>query len=653
MIELDASICQDREAALRREWLETNGLGGFASSTIACANTRRYHGLLVAAVRPPVDRTVLLAKLDETLRFGDTSVELGCNLYPGTVHPQGYKHLLGFWLFPFPTFIYEVGAVRLIKRVFMVRGKNITVVTYRLARGPSSVSLRLRPLIAGRNYHYLSRRNEHFNEQVQDVAGGIGLWPYGPDTAVYLTCPAGSFEAQPEWYYGFQYPREMERGLDFEEDLFSPGCFTVTLRMDESVSVLAAHEAPAEIDVAQAAAEERERREQLIALLAPTGSEVQQLALAADQFLVRRDGGKLRSVIAGYHWFTDWGRDTMIALPGLTLAVGRPEEAKRVLQAFAAHCSAGMIPNRFPDGGEKPEYNTVDASLWFVRAAAQYVQRTRDLGFLRRELFEVLWEIIDRYANGTRFGIRMDHDGLITAGEPGLQLTWMDAKVGDVPVTPRDGKCVEINALWFNALKDMERLTELAGRDRMARDYADMARMVRSTFGTVFWNPAQNCLYDRIEGTYSDPSIRPNQILAVSLPHELLPPDREHAVVQTVHRELYTPYGLRSLAPSDPAYIGRYGGNQRSRDSAYHQGTVWAWLMGPFISAWLKVNRHTPQAKTDARQMLHSLLGHLNEAGLGTVSEIFDGDPPHEPKGCISQAWSVGELLRLLLEELG
>jgi predicted glycogen debranching enzyme len=290
--------------------------------------------------------------------------------------------------------------------------------------------------------------------------------------------------------------------------------------------------------------------------------------------------------------------------------------------------------------------------LWFVRAAAEYVERTGDLHFLRHELYEVLWEIIDRYANGTRFGIRMDGDGLITAGAPGLQLTWMDAKVGDVPVTPRHGKCVEINALWFNAVKDMQRLTELVGRERMARDYADMAEAVQSSFGTLFWNPSRNCLYDRIEGTYADPSIRPNQILAVSLPHTLLLPEREQAVVATVHRELYTPYGLRSLARTDPAYVGTCGGNQRSRDAAYHQGTVWGWLMGPFITAWLKVNRRLPQARIEARQMLQPLLEHVYDAGLGTVSEIFDGEPPHEPKGCISQAWSVAEVLRVVLEEL-
>ncbi|MFQ5811485.1 MAG: amylo-alpha-1,6-glucosidase, partial [Armatimonadota bacterium] len=521
-------------------------------------------------------------------------------------------HLIGFRLYPFPTFIYDVDGFGLVKRIFMVRGRNLTIVTYRLASPQGRVTLRLRPLVAGRGYHTLNHRSDDFKEEVHSVADGIGLWPYGPDTAVYVTCPGGSFEGAPEWYYSFQYPREMDRGLDHEEDLFSPGYFTATLEAGESISVLAGHEEATNVDVERAAAEERGRREQLIAPFATAGSATQQLALAADQFLVRRNGERLRSIIAGYHWFTDWGRDTMIALPGLTLALGRPEEAKRILQAFAAHCSAGMIPNRFPDGDGPPEYNTVDASLWFVRAAAEYVKRTGDLGYLRAELFDVLWEILDRYANGTRFDIHMEGDGLITAGGPGLQLTWMDAKVGDVSVTPRHGKCVEINALWFNALKDMQHLAKLVGRERMGGDYADLAAAVRSSFGTLFWNQEQRCLYDRIEGTYADPSIRPNQILAVSLPHELLPPERQHAVVQTVHRELYTPYGLRSLARSGAAYVGTYGGNQRSRDGAYHQGTVWAWLMGPFITAWLKVNRRTPQAKIDARQMLTHLLDHMN-----------------------------------------
>ncbi len=652
MMELDASVCQDLDAALRREWLETNGLGGFASSTIVCANTRRYHGLLVAAVRPPVDRVVLLAKLDETLHTRDGAAELGCNLYPGSVHPDGHRYVRGFRLHPFPTFIYEVERVRLVKRVFMLRDQNVTAITYWLERAPGPVTLHLRPMLACRGYHTLGRRNEDFDETLLDAPGGMGLQPYGPETAVYLTCPGARFEEAPDWYYGFQYPREAERGLDVEEDLFSPGYFAATLDVDDRISVLAAHGAPADPDVEQAAAEERERRDRLIAPFTHAGEETRQLVLAADQFLVHRDGQQLRSIIAGYHWFTDWGRDAMIALPGLTLAVGRPEEAKAVLRAFAAHCSAGMIPNRFPDGDADPEYNTVDASLWFVRAVADYIERTGDRALLKGELYEVLWDIIDRYANGTRFGIHMDGDGLIAAGEPGSQLTWMDAKIGDVPVTPRQGKCVEINALWFNALKDMQHLTELMSEDRRAKEYADMAEAVRNAFGATFWNRAQSCLYDCIDGTYADASIRPNQILAVGLPHSLLSPEREHAVVQTVHRELYTPYGLRSLAPTDPNYIGIHSGNQRSRDGAYHQGTVWAWLLGPFISAWLKVNRHTPQAKTEARQMLQPILDHIHNAGLGSVSEIFDGDPPHRPKGCISQAWSVGELLRLLLYEL-
>ncbi len=652
MMELDAGICGDRDAALRREWLETNGLGGFASSTIAGANTRRYHGLLVAAIRPPVDRVVMLAKLDETLLVGDASAELGCNLYPGAVHPEGYKHLRAFRLDPLPTFVYEADGVTLLKRIFMVQGRNLTVITYRLTDADGPVTLRLRPLVACRGYHTLGRQSDAFDERLRPAPDGVGLEPYGPDTAVYLTCAGAHFEAAPEWFYSLQYPREIDRGLDFEEDLFSPGHFTATLSPGESVSVLASSPEPAELNVARAEAEERERREKLIARFASTGAEIPRLVLSADQFLVQRNGRQLRSVIAGYHWFTDWGRDTMIALPGLTVALGCPDEARRVLQAFAKHCSAGMIPNRFPDEGEQPDYNTVDASLWFIRAAAEHIERTGDHGFLRRELFDVLWEIVDRYSNGTRFGIRMGNDCLITAGEPGLQLTWMDAKVGDDVITPRDGKCVEINALWFSALKDMEQLAPLAGRDRMARDYAELAEAVREAFGEAFWNPERDCLHDRIEGTEPDPTIRPNQIFAVSLPHELLPLERQHAVVQTVHRELYTPYGLRSLAPGDPQYIGRYGGDQRARDGAYHQGTVWAWLMGPFIGAWLKVNRRTPQAKIEARQMLQPLLDHLQDGGLGTVSEIFDGDAPHEPKGCISQAWSVAELLRVLLVEL-
>ncbi|MFQ6097729.1 MAG: amylo-alpha-1,6-glucosidase [Armatimonadota bacterium] len=649
MIRFGAAVCHDLARALRKEWLETNGLGGYASSTIAGANTRRYHGLLVAATEPPVGRMALLSKFEESLLRDGPLADLGCNLYPGAVYPEGYRHLAEFRLDPFPTFTYLADDVCLVKRVFMLHGHNATVVQYEVAEADDPVQLVLRPLVAARNHHHLQRWNEALRAEVDVRDGCMTCSPYGDVTTLCLTYDRGAFARNPDWYYDFEYPRELDRGLEHREDLFCPGYLRMTLRAGETATVIASHREPLELDGDDAAERERERRLRIRSSLGDPEGPKGTLCLAADAFVVRRSGEQ-RSIIAGYPWFADWGRDAMIALPGLLLCTGRFELAREVLGTYASHCRDGLIPNTFPEAGREPAYNTVDASLWFVHGVRAYADATGDLDFVRGELWRPLTEVIERYKRGTRYGIRMDDDGLVSAGDAETQLTWMDAKVGDRVITSRHGKCVEINALWYNALRHVEHFCARVGEDALGQEVAALAERVKASFEPTFWNEALGCLNDCVRDDEVDDSVRPNQIFAVSLPYSLLPADKERRVVETVRRILLTPMGLRTLSPSDPAYVGRYEGPQPQRDGAYHQGTVWAWLIGPFLTAWLKVNDYSEEAAAFAREALAPLLRHLHDAGLGSISEVFDGDEPHAPKGAIAQAWSVAEVLKALAE---
>jgi glycogen debranching enzyme len=620
--------CQNLEIALHREWLETNGLGGYASSTIVGLNTRRYHGLLVAATKPPVGRMVLLSKLEETLVVDGRQFDLSANCYPGVVHPEGHLLMKEFRLDPFPVFVYEVAGLEVEKSVRMVQGENTVAIRYALrAPGsaiPAACTLEVRPLIAFRDYHATTHENGALNPHFEIDGSTIKLTPYASLPSLYLVHSGADVQPSGNWFRNFEYDRERERGLDFREDLFNPLVVVFDLHRDANASVVASTEQSPKQPV------EVERS-------------------AADRFIVQR--GSHATVIAGYHWFGDWGRDTMIALPGLTLATGRYDVAKSILLAFAACVDRGMLPNRFPDAGESPEYNTVDATLWFFEAVRALLASTADYDFVRDRLYGVLADIIAWHERGTRYGIHADSDGLLNAGEPGVQLTWMDAKVGDWVVTPRQGKPVEVQALWYNALRVMEDLARRYGRAADAAHYRAIADRARDSFNRQFWNGAAQCLYDVVDGNARDASMRPNQIFAVSLFHQLLPPDKAKAVVDAVERYLLTPYGLRTLAPSDRRYRGRYEGNQLSRDSAYHQGTAWPWLIGPFISAYLYVNGHSRLAQAQARQWLAPLQRYAADEGFGQVPEVFDGDAPQRPGGCIAQAWSVAELLRASLLE--
>lgn len=656
LTKLTAETLQNFNQASRREWLETNGLGGYASQTAAGSNSRRYHGLLTAALNPPRNRYVLFSKVEENLRIGSETFELSTNQYRLAVHPQGFQYLTHFTADPFPVWIFEAGGARISKTIFMPYGKNQTILIYELLSAPQNVdiTLEVKPFIAYRDYHGLAKENSFLNSQVQMEAGRITFHPYEGLPALRIDHNAAGFDdSQKCWYQNFEYIEELNRGLEAYEDLFCTGSLRFSLSQSKCAYLSAGidQEKIENLeDIQNLRKEEILRRERL-----SQGSDsdfIRILKRAADQFVVRRADGS-PTVIAGYHWFTDWGRDTMIALPGLLIATGRTNEAKLILEHFLKYLDQGMLPNFFPDAGERPEYNTVDATLWLFEIIRQYMDQTRDTDFLKAAWPKLL-DIIEWHQRGTRFGIKVDpSDGLLAAGEPGVQLTWMDAKVGDWVVTPRTGKAVEINALWHQALCVMAQLAQDLNDTEAAGEFNREASRVRGSFEAKFWNAAGGNLFDFIQGDYKNNQIRPNQIFAVSLSDSLLPREKQKAVVRNVEKHLLTPYGLRTLPAEDKDYIGIYSGGPRERDGAYHQGTVWPWLLGPFISAYLRAFGRSKENLRYTRDLLRGFEKHFGEAGLQTVSEIFDASPPHAAKGCIAQAWSVAEILRVLSQEFG
>jgi predicted glycogen debranching enzyme len=648
MIELPKEIVSAFDTAASREWLETNGIGGYASSSIAGANTRRYHGLLVAATKPPLGRAVLLSKLDETVVVDGERFELSSNQYPGTVNPEGFQYLKNFRLDPFPIWTFEVQGVEIEKKIFTPHGQNTTVISWSVKRSKKrNLSLEVRPLIAFRDYHHLQHQNNVFDETFEKDSGFVSFQPVPELPRLFLYSDFVSVENAGYWYRNFEYEIERERGFDFHEDLFQP----CVLRFDlsKTISVVASTEQLVTVDVAGWEKAELKRRAQLVARSKTKDALARDLVLAADQFIVDRGEGK--TVIAGYHWFSDWGRDTMIALPGLTLATNRAEIAKSILAEFAEHISQGLLPNRFPDVGEEPEYNTVDATLWFFEATRAYLAKRNDEDFVRETLYEKLLDIVEWHVRGSRHNIHVDTDGLLYAGEPGVQLTWMDAKIGDWVVTPRTGKAVEIQALWYNALRTISELAAMFADTENATKFSQMADVAKDSFNGQFWNPAEECLYDVIDGDEKDASIRPNQIFAVGLHHPLIDGDRARKVVDKVEAELLTPYGLRSLSPGDPKYVPIYIGSPLQRDSSYHQGTVWGWLIGPFVDAYRKTHSGDVDLESSVSKFTAAFRDHLSEAMLGQISEIFDGNPPHSPRGCAAQAWSVAEVIRILSKQ--
>jgi predicted glycogen debranching enzyme len=643
MLIKNQAVLKNFADATQHEWLEANGLGGWASSSIIGAHTRRYHGLLVAAIVPPAERIVLLSKLDETIVTGDKRIELGANLYmTDVIAPDGHHFLNSFIKDFFPQWEYEAEGIKLKKTIAMVHGENTVLIIYDVIKATQPFTLELLPLMAARGYHSLNHEGPQMHWDADFNNGVFHNQPDGKNN-VFINVPRSTYQHTPRWFNNFQYSIEQYRGLDYTEDLFNHGTFSVELKQGDSLGIIVSTEDAAERNAHELLSKETLRRKLLISDQ-PEDETVQQLVLAADQFIVKR-GEDLKTVIAGYHWFTDWGRDTMISLPGLCLSTGRYEDAKKILSAFAKTVSQGMLPNRFPDNSEEPEYNNADGTLWYFIAVNKYLEATGDKDFVLNEILPVLKDIIDWHYKGTRYNLHATDDGLLFAGEEGQQLTWMDARIGNRVVTPRMGKPVEIQALWYNALRIFAELLQLNGQENDAFIMNESADKAKQGFEQQFWYAEGNYLYDNIdrEGKPST-EFRPNQLFAISLPYALIEGDKAKTILKMVEEQLYTPVGLKSLPKSDTNYVPQYGGDQYHRDSSYHEGTVWSWLLGPYVDALIKVQG----SRDKAQEVINNFKYHLNEGCIGSVSEIFDADAPHHPRGCIAQAWGVAEVLRII-----
>ncbi|MBI5958621.1 MAG: glycogen debranching enzyme family protein [Chloroflexi bacterium] len=648
---------------MRREWLVTNGVGGYAMGSLSGTRTRRYHSFLTASLKPPAQRTVMVANLDTWLDIdGRRSPLVTHEWAAGVVLPDGYRQLESFHLDgAIPVLVWGVGDVRIVQRIWMAHGQNTTYITYTYTRGTSNVRLVIKPLCTCRDHHKLTKGGYHVEVNLEPAP-----WPNGeaihiephPSERSAQSCSSyrilisqGKITSSPEWWWSFHLSEEKRRGLDNQEDLFSPATINAELSLGNTLALVLTAEAGDPLPWYDALQVEQRRQRDLLerAQLHDAPHWIRQLALAADQFIVSRDiGGQSgKTILAGYPWFSDWGRDTMIALPGLTVALGRVEDSAAILRTYARYADQGMLPNRFPDEGQAPEYNTVDATLWYFCAIYACHQAGGCDRAVLEELYEVLTGIIQWHISGTRFQIHQDSaDGLLYAGEPVIQLTWMDAKINDWVVTPRVGKPVEINALWYNALRIAAELAAALDRPDDVERYRGMAERAYASFNARFWYSG-GYLYDVVDAPDGDdPTLRPNQLLAVSLPFPLLEGEKARAVVDICARELVMSYGLRTLAPDEADYVGTCGGDPLQRDSSYHQGTAWGWLIGPFVSAHYRVYGNA----LTAWSYLEPLADHLNDGGMGTISEIFDGDPPHNPRGCIAQAWSVAEVLRVYRE---
>lgn len=669
VLQFDGSFKADQDELLSREWLVTNGLGGYASGTVAGVGTRRFHGLLIAALGASLGRTLLLAHLSEQIRLPDrTTLRLSGEEHTGRpLDLVGAEHIREFRLEAgLPVWRYQVGNVVLEKQLMMPHGQNSVFITYRLLEG-DKLRLTLMPSLHFRPHEAALDFPLPHGSRLQ-VFGNRYEWNPGEERPLVRLQVNGNrpgFVCDEHEVSEVLFRIESSRGYDSVGKLWSPGYFRVDLSQDTPATLVASTESWETIEsqtADQAFESELQRRRELLCHAPPSAQDGPgaELVLAADQFLIRpvsraadearmqATGDEARSVIAGYHWFTDWGRDTMISLEGLTLSTGRHQEGRNILRTFARYIRNGLIPNLFPEGGQEGLYHTADATLWFFHALDRYYRQTADWQTVE-QLLPSLVDVVEHHLRGTSFGIGVDpEDGLLRQGAEGYQLTWMDAKVDGWVVTPRRGKAVEINALWYNALRVLEDFLKQSSQESQAEWAADHAERARASFNNRFWNESANCLLDIVDGEHGDdPACRPNQIFAVSLPNPVLDPSRWLPVVETVRDRLLTPVGLRSLAPGEKGYQCKYYGDLRTRDAAYHQGTVWAWLIGPFLDAWMKVY---PDDKAGARQWLSGMVDHLSEAGIGTISEIFDAEEPYTPRGCMAQAWSVAETLRCWLK---
>jgi predicted glycogen debranching enzyme len=651
-IRLGADVLSTYEEGIKREWITGNGLGGYASSTVIGTGTRTYHGLLVAAPENSPGRFLLLGSLDEEISINDEIYKLAAHKYPDNVCPAGFNYLTEFIHTPFPQWVYQPGDFTLKKKVFMIHNSNTTCVLYDVESRKEEALLKIFPLVNSRDFHFTSRAGYlSFSQKV--IPEGVHLESSNGFTFSLLSNL--EYHSDPNWYYNLEYDIEIRRGLNFEEDNFNPGYFESKLKIGTSRFFIAASTEDISYLTLKKVDElytKEINRHNLLALNSRlTEPFALKLLRGTDPLVVKNPSSGENTVIAGYHWYSDWGRDTMISLPGLLLIPRRFPEAKSVLNNFSKHCRRGLIPNTFPAFGGEPVYNTVDASLWFVHAVSRYLAYTEDLLILA-DIWDTIDSIIDNYCKGTDFGIGMDSDYLIRQGP---QLTWMDAKIGEKAVTPRAGKACEINALWYSALKIASDLGIHLGKD--VSSYETLAAGVASNFENVFWNPETNCLFDLVfrddaGNQVKDSAIRPNQIFAVSLPYTMLSPEKEKAIVDRVEKDLLVPFGLRTLSPDNPLYKGQYHGDAINRDTAYHNGTAWPWLLGAYVKAYRKVHNYSEDSLEAMRNLLQGFNAHLEIAGLGTISEVFDGDFPHSPGGCIAQAWSVAEVLRAYVEDV-
>ena len=656
-VQFGREICGDLRFAEQREWLVTNGIGGYACGSISGVLSRHYHGLLVAALKPPLERTLLLTKLDERVQHVGKSWALSSDRWAdGTIHPRGYQFIERFCLEgTIPVWTFACGDALIEKRVWMEQGENTTYICYTLKRASQPLTLTLKALVNYRTHHG-NAQGEGWQMKVHRHPHGVEIRAFDGAVPFYLLMAAAQISTAHSWYRGYTLATEQYRGIYPHDDHLHVATFEVDLECDQSLTLVASTLPDISIDGDAALQRQRRHAQTLIGRWQTHPQRwqstempqwLEQLVLAADQFIVERAvaGTPGKTVIAGYPWFGDWGRDTMIALPGLAIATNRFDIAKPILKTFAQYLDQGMLPNLFPEAGETPEYNTVDAILWYFEAIRAYYEATQDNAFIA-ELFPVLAEVIAWYQKGTRYQIHLDTDGLIYAGESGTQLTWMDAKIGDWVITPRIGKPVEINALWYNALLCMVQFAQHLNQP--AALYQHLAQQTLHGFQR-FWNTEQGYCYDVIDGPDgSDDALRPNQLFAVSLPTptlfgtDLLTIEQQKAVVTAVSQALLTSYGVRSLAPNHPDYTGHYGGSPLQRDRAYHQGPVWGWLIGSFVQAHLKLYQNPKLAQS----FLEPMADHLNSGCVGTLSEIFDGDPPYHSRGAFAQAWTVSEVLR-------
>jgi len=651
-IRLGVDFLSTYEEGVKREWIIGNGLGGYASSTVIGAGTRTYHGLLVAAPENSPGRFLLLSSLDEEISIDEEIYKLATHKYPGNIHPTGFNYLSEFIHTPLPFWVYQPGDFIVKKKVFMVHKSNMTCVLYDVESRKEGALLRIFPLVNSRDYHYTARSGYLSFSQKANPAG-VEL-----ESSNGFTFSISSnlqYHPDPKWYYNLEYDAEKQRACNSQEDNFNPGYFESKLKLGTSRIFIAASTGNISSltleEVDELYAREASRQNLLALDSKLTEPFALKLLKGTDPLVVKNPFSGENTVIAGYHWYSDWGRDTMISLPGLLLIPYRFEEARSVLENFARHCRRGLIPNTFPVFGGDPIYNTVDASLWFIHALSRYLAYTKDFLFLS-DIWDTVDNIIDNYCKSTDFEIGMDSDYLIRQGP---QLTWMDAKVGEWAVTPRAGKACEINALWYNALKIASNLGTLLGKN--ISSYETLAAGVASNFENVFWNPETNCLFDLVYqdqagNQVKDPAIRPNQIFAVALPYTMLSPEKERAIVDRVEKDLLTPFGLRTLSRDHPLYKGQYHGDAVTRDTAYHNGTAWPWLLGAYVKAYRKVHNYSKESLEDMRALLQGFDMHLEIAGTGTISEVFDGDYPYSPGGCIAQAWSVAEIFRAYVEDV-